>query len=498
MEERNKKEQIFQIFTYFCLALALVSTISYMIYIILTSSNLKEQIVSIISVIILAIFSVLYVVMGMFAKSKKVKIFLIIGSLLLSFYSIFQLLTGIFSTNDYVLDFTGKDIKEVVSWAEERNILVEQTFQNSDDIEKYKVIKQDTKEGTSTKKIKKIGVIVSDGPDENKKAEVTSMIGWKLDDVVSFIEDNHLTNVTILFEFNEEVEKDVIFEQDVIDIIQRKEPITLKSSLGKEEDLPTVTMANLVGLDTFHALIYLGRNHLNYKIEYAYSEDQEEGTVLKQSINKFKIIHPNDKTEITITIAKENEITVTDLSKMNQSEVTTWATNNRLKIEFQEEWDDTIKKGKVISYSPIKGTNVNVGDTITVIISKGPLKMIAFKDTDSFKKWAEENDVIYSIDYQFSDTIESGQLISSSHQKDEIIKNNDTVKLIISQGGNTTVPNLIGLTKEEAEKNCKKANINCKFVYESKDQENTVVKKQSMRSGSTVPNQTTVTITLGK
>ncbi len=498
MEERNRKEQIFQIFTYFCLALALVSTVSYMIYVILNSSNLQKQIVSIISVIILAIFSVLYVVMGMFAKSKKVKIFLIIGSLLLSFYSMFQLLTGIFSTNDYVLDFTGKDIKEVVSWADERNILVEQTFQNSDEIEKYKVMEQDTKAGTSTKKIQKIKVIVSDGPDENKKTEITNMIGWKLDDVIQFIEENHLTNVTILFEFNEEIEKDIIFEQDVIDKIQRKEPITLKSSLGKEEDLPSVTMANLVGLDTFHALIYLGRNHLNYQIEYAYSEDQEEGTVLKQSISKFKIIHPNDKTQITITIAKENEITVTDLSKMNQAEVTTWATNNRLKVEFQEDWDDTIKKGKVISYSPTKGTNLEVGDTITVTISKGPLRMIAFKDIDSFKKWADENNVIYSIDYQFSDTIESGQLISSSHKKDEIIKNNDTVKLIISQGGNTTVPNLIGMTKEEAEKNCKKANINCKFVYEGKNQENTTVIKQSMRSGSTVPDNTTVTVTLGK
>lgn len=497
IDEVNKQNKIFQIFTYFCLALSLVSTITYMLYAILTSSSIVNQIISIISVIILAIFSVLYVIMGMFAKSKKVKIFLIIGSLLLSFYSIFQIITIVTTPKDLVLDFTGKDIKEVVSWASERDILVEQEFKNSDTVLQYKIISQDVKAGTPTKKLDKIKVIVSDGIDTSVSTEVTSMIGWDLDDVITFIDENHLTNVTINFEFSNTIKKDKIISQDIISEIKRDEPITLISSLGKESELKNVTMDNLVGLDTFHALVYCGRNYLKCTTQYAYNEDKEEGTILKQSIKKWEVINPKDKTELVLTIARKNDITVPDFTKMSATEINTWAINNRLKIEFSEEYDDAIKTGKVISSNYVKGNIVHVDDTIKIVLSKGQLRMIKFTTVDEFTAWAEEKGVVYSIDYQYSDSVETGKLISASHKENQLIKNTDTVKLVISQGGNTTVPNLIGMTKSEAEIACKKANIICVINDNGNSAYNTVI-KQSMRSGSNVPTNTTITITLGE
>ena len=324
---RNKKK-IFQVFTYFCLALSLVSTITYMIYTILTSGSILNQLISIIIVLILTIFSVLYVFVGVFDKNEKSKIILIITSLLLSFYSIIQIIIGINTPKDFVLDFTGKDIKEIVIWAEERNILIEQEFKNSDTVLQYKIISQDVKEGTPTKDIDKIKVVVSDGIDTSVSTEVTNMVGWDLDDVITFIDENHLTNVTINFEFSEKIEKDKIISQDIIREIKRNEPVTLVSSLGKESELRTITMDNLVGLDTFHVLVYLGRNHLNYSIEYAYSEEKDDGIVLKQSIKKWKVIDPIDEEEIIITICKKDKITIPDLSKMDVTQITTWATEN--------------------------------------------------------------------------------------------------------------------------------------------------------------------------
>lgn len=497
-KEVSKKEKWFHIFTYFCLALALVSTVTYMIYAILTSNSVMNQIISIISVIILAIFSVLYVIVGMFAENKKVKIFLIIGSLLLSFYSITQIIIGITTPQDLVLDFTGKDIKEVVAWAEERDILVEQEFQNSDTVPQYKIISQSVKAGTSTKKLKTIKVIISDGADTSVSTEVTNMVGWDLDTVIAFIDENHLTNVTINFEFSDTIAKDKIISQDVIREIKRNEPVTLVSSLGKESELKSVTIDNLVGLDTFHASVYCGRNYLNCSIQYAYSGDKEEGIVLKQSIKKWEVVSPKDKTELVLTVARKNEITVPDLTKMSATEVTTWATNNRLKIEFSEEYDDSIKSGNVISSNYVKGNIIQVGDTVKVVLSKGQLYMIKFTTVDEFTEWADEHGVIYSIDYQYSDSIDSGKLISSSHKEKQLIKNTDTVTLVISQGGNTIVPNLVGMTKSEATDSCSKAKIICKFVYIDDNTEYNIVTKQSMRSGSNVPVNTTVTVTLGE
>lgn len=499
-EKEIKKAKAFQILTYFCLSLSLISTITYMIYTILNSSNILNQIISIISVIVLAIFAVLYVVMGMFAQNKTVKTLLIIGSLLLSFYSIFQIVNAMVFPKDYVLDFTGVDIKEVVAWAEEREILIEQEFQNSDTVLEYKVISQDVKEGTPTKDLDKIKVIVSSGPDTSISTEVTSMVGWNLDDVIAFVDENHLTNVTIEFEFSNTVKKDIIISQDVIQEIKRDDPIKLVSSLGKEEELKNVTMDNLVGLDTFHALVYCGRNALNCSIEYAYSEEKEEGIVLKQSIKEWEVIDPKDENQnkVILTVARKNAITVPDLSNMTATEITTWATNNRLKIEFTEEYDDSIKAGKVISSNYIKGNTVEVGDTIQVVLSKGPIHMIPFTTVDEFVQWADENEIIYHIDYQYSTSVEKGKLISSSHKENQLIKNSDTIKLVISQGGSTIVPNIIGMTKEEATNRCNQANIICKFIYADDNISYNIVTKQSMKSGSNVPVDTTVTVTLGK
>ena len=119
--------------------------------------------------------------------------------------------------------------------------------------------------------------------------------------------------------------------------------------------------------------------------------------------------------------------------------------------------------------------------------------MIEFTDLASFKTWADEYDVSYNIDYQYNDNVAAGKLISSSHKKGDIIKNSDTVKLVISQGGNTKIPSLIGLTKANAESTCKNANIKCSFTGNGDK-----VIKQSMQANSTVPAGTSITVTLGE
>lgn len=492
MEEDIKKRDRLMILTFSALAFSLVSTISYMIYTLLNKTSLVNRAISIIGVIMLVAFAVVLVVAGFYIENKKAKIFISIASLILAFYSLFMIITGITSPKDLVLDFTDYDIKEVVAWAKERDITLNQEYSYSDDIEEYHVIKQDIEEGTPVKKVKEITVTVSNGVDPTKKADVKDMTGWKLDDVIKFIDNHHLTNVTINFEFSDAVEKDIIISQDVIKEIRRNEPITLVSSLGKESELKSVKLDNLVGLDTFHALIYLGRNNIKYSIEYAYSKDKKEGTVLKQSLKKWTVIEPNSKETLVITIAKENEVTVPDLTKMTETEITEWATNNRMRVDFTEEYDETVKEGKVISASYSKGSNIPTGTLIKIVLSKGKLKMIEFTDIDTFRKWALEKEINFTVDYEYSDTVAKGKLIYSSHSKGEIIKNSDSIKLIISDGGNTTIPNLIGLSKSDAENKCKNANIKCSF-----EGSGTKVVKQSMLADSTVPQETTITVTLG-
>ena len=223
-----------------------------------------------------------------------------------------------------------------MKWAEKHSILIEQIYENSDNFEMYKVIGQDIKAGTLTKKVKKITVVVSEGPSIDKETLIPDMVNWDVDQVVDFVEENFLTNLTIDFEFNNMVEKSLIFEQkNESEKMLRNSKIALKASLGKKENLDSIAMKNLVGMDTFHATTWLGRNAVKYSIQYGYSDKYDEGTVIKQSVSKGKIIDKERTKEVVITIARKTAISVPDFKNLSQSEIMTWATDNKLKVNFK-------------------------------------------------------------------------------------------------------------------------------------------------------------------
>ncbi|MDD6224185.1 MAG: PASTA domain-containing protein [bacterium] len=497
LEEMNR---ISKFLMYGSLALSLVLVITYFLSTCLTN-RLGNQWLSMIGVTLLTIFTIFFFINSLSTIHKKNKIMVIIASILLSLFCILQLLIQNhlldFTKKDYVPNFYKQDITEVVRWAEEREILVIQTYEYSDTIRQYQVIGQDITPGTVVKNIKELKVRVSDGPNLDKKTMIPDMIGWDVDQVMDFVKDHFLTGVSIEFYFNSDVSKDIIYEQrNETEEMKRNSPITLKASLGKKEDLNSIAMKNLVGMSLFQATTWLGRNAIDYTIQYGYSEDYEEGYIIQQNITKGKIIDRDRTLKVVITVARKTGITVVDFSNLSASEITKWATDNRLKIQFSEEYDDTIEQGKVIRSSKLQGDTVEVGDTIDIVLSKGSVHMIHFTTVDDFKRWAEEYEVPYQIDYQFSSSAKAGQLIQASHQAGDIIHNTDTIFLVISQGGTTKIPDFIGKTKSEASTLCQNSNLTCEFIYETSSQTKDMVMKQSMKKDSLVPTNTTITITL--
>ena len=500
-DENTDKLPKSKLIMYISLACSFVFMITYFISSIINSYNMINQIDFIIGIFLISIFTILFIITSLFLDKDRKRIFVIVTSIILNIYFLFMLLVQNsiinFPKQNTVLNFYGKDIQEVVKWAEKNNILVEQIYENSDTYPMYQIMSQNVEPGTLTKKIDKITVIVSDGPNIDKETIIPDMKNWDIDQVIDFVEENYLTNLTIDFEFNNQIEKGLVFfQENESDKMLRNSKIFLKASLGKKENLDSIAMKNLVGLDTFHATTWLGRNAIKYEIIYGYSDKYDEGTIIKQSITKGKIIDKERTKIVTLTVAKKNEITVIDFSNMKASEITSWATDNKLKIEFEEEYDDTLEEGKVISSSKTKGDTVEVGDTIKIVLSKGQIKMIKFTDVDSFRSWANDNDITYDIEYEFSNTIANGKLISSSHKENQVIKNTDNVKLVISQGGKTTVPDFIGKTKLEAEKLCKENYLKCNFVYSDEEDDDATITKQSMKKESNVPSNTEITLTL--
>jgi len=480
------------------IVLSIISVIGLTIVTIINSNNLINNTEEIIKVLIILLIVIMFSIYSF--KNDKGNILSILSSILLIIYSVFNI--GLdynfikLNEQGYVKDFTNKSLTEVVKWANSNNIELEQIYETSDLVEEYDIISQDIKEGTLEKEVDKLTVVVSSGPNYDKEIILPSFIGQNVDEVIKFVDENFLTNVNIDFIESTEA-RDNIIEQDKKGQIRRSDKVNMVASIGALEDIGEMNMKDLSNLDLFHATTWLKRYGFKYVLEYEYSDKIEKNNVISQSIEKDTKVNPLE-TEITLTLSKGPKIKVINLKEMSVDEITNWVIENSLKIEFIEEYDESVELGKVINVSVNENDEIEQGTLITVTISKGQLKMESFKTAAEFRDWAEKYGIEYNEEYKFDDNVSSGGIISSSHKEGDVIKNSDTVNIVVSQGKSVTIPNFVGKSKSEITKTCSSLGLKCTFKYGgyndsvSKD----TATNQNKKNGSKVASGTSVVITL--
>jgi len=486
----------------FLLALSFVTTITYFIYTVVTSSNIINQLSTIIGVSILAIFTICFVFVGMSNDDAKGKNYVILASVLLTVYSGFNLVdhSGILSLpkQKTVSDFSNKSIVEVISWANENKIEINQVFETSDNVETYHVISQDVAPGTLVKNVEAMTVTVSNGPSLEKEVLVPSMLGWNADDVLAFIEDNYLSNVEVSFIFSEDA-KDTVINQEGNGSLKRSDKIVLVFSLGKEEELSAFKMPNLVNKSLFYSTFFLKRNGVSYDLAYDYSDKIVKNYTIAQSIKENESVNPlTDK--ITLTISKGSKIVVPNISSMTNEEITKWAIENSLKMKIEDRYDDTVKLGYLIEANVKENDEIEEGFLLNLVISKGPLKMEEFLSLTEFRSWAEKYGITYQEEQVFDNNIPLGSIIKFSHNKGDIIKNEETITVTISQGKEVNIPDFVGKNKSKIQTECKNLGITCNFSYGSYSDTiaRDIATKQSKQAGSKVVAGTSIQITLSK
>ncbi|MEG2283907.1 MAG: PASTA domain-containing protein [Bacilli bacterium] len=490
------------IITYFFLALSFVTTVTLFIYTICTSSNITSQLSTIIGVSFLVLFSIFFLFTALYASSKKGQIFVIIASILLTCFTGFELLSNVgiidIQKQNTVINFTNKNLTEVISWGQKNKISINQVYEASDSIKEYHIINQDVSPGTLTKKITNLKVTVSTGPDKTKEILFPSMLGKKIDEVITFIEENYFTNVSIDFVTSSE-EKDLVLTQDKSGQLKRDSEIHLTVSLGTLEDLTPLSIEDLTNKSLFYATTWCKRHLILYKIEYAYSDTVPKGQVISQSLKKGETVTPKTDT-VTLTISKGNKIIVPNLMNMDINAITKWIIENGLRIEFTDQYDDNILIGKPISVNVKENDIIEVGTTIKILISKGQLKMEKFKTIKEYRDWAIKYNIAYKEEIEFSNTYLDGEVIKVTPSEGQVIKNNETIIITVSQGKQITVPNFIGKSKNTIQKECNNLGLTCTFIYGnySESVNRDISTNQSKKEGSKIAASSTVTITLSK
>ncbi|WNB90448.1 Stk1 family PASTA domain-containing Ser/Thr kinase [Bacillus sp. NEB1478] len=171
--------------------------------------------------------------------------------------------------------------------------------------------------------------------------------------------------------FDKEVEDGKVIRQDPAPQTKVKERslVTLQVSKGPEkENMPDVEGMNI---DSAEALLN-DKGFTNISKNYEDSDTEPEGTVLSQNPDQDEKVTPSDTTvELTVSSGKPS-IQVENLAGLTKEQVSNYANDAGLVVEYSEDFSDSVEEGKVISQDPSPFTQVEKGATISVVLSKGP------------------------------------------------------------------------------------------------------------------------------
>ena len=176
--------------------------------------------------------------------------------------------------------------------------------------------------------------------------------------------------------------------------------------------------------------------------------------------------------------------------------------------EGEAEYSADVEAGKIISQNPKYTQNGTVKEKseIKVIVSLGTEKTKVPKFVGTTKEEAEKSAKDAKLKLEFveetSKTIEAGYITKQETDEGTEVNAGDTVKVYISIGTGikqVVVTSLYGVDVETAKKNLEEKGLVVEIEYtEDKTKDNGVVLNQSIKSGETVDEGSTITLTVNK
>lgn len=400
-------------------------------------------------------------------------------------------------TKSVVLDFRNQQVIKAMKWANSHNINLTTKYEYSDEFETNTIMKQSVEPDTLTSKVKSMEVVVSNGPNYDLEVNIPDMIGWNIDDVVEVIKKNKMDHVTIDYEFRDDITRDEEFEQNKSGNMKRSDELKLKFSLGREEDLEPVELKDLTDMEEFDATLWLKRNGIQYDIIYEYNDDVEKGNVIKTDPKKGTVIKQSEmKIKLYISKGKKitaPDFTTMSLEEIeewaNQNHMkinysSEYSNNVKIGkvIRASVQKGDTIDEGTTIHIITSKGPlkMISYGDN----------------DVDKIRSFANENGLQFVLNEEFNNDVEKGKIISVDKKPGQTLSQTETITVVVSLGKKRSIPNFIGMTRSEAKNACDNNGLSCTFNYAYSTKTKDTVINQNKTAGSEVSEGTNVILTI--
>ena len=139
---------------------------------------------------------------------------------------------------------------------------------------------------------------------------------------------------------------------------------------------------------------------------------------------------------------KEGQISAPDLYNLTLDEAqrSLDKLNLNIRVNIEDEYSNEVEKGKIISQQPMSGYTLQEGDTVTLVLSKGPMKgnipnVVGLTLGEAGNILKENKLSLGNIKYEYSDTYNNGIVISQDPKSGS--ENNQewgTVNVVVSKG----------------------------------------------------------------
>lgn len=224
--------------------------------------------------------------------------------------------------------------------------------------------------------------------------------------------------------------------------LKPKEPTT--TEIASTEDAKPSEMPNVMGYEEEKALEILDDAGISYEIEREYSSTFEAGVVMSQSILAGDEVKEGDRVKLVISKGIE-EVDVPSVVGKTAEEAKQSLLNAGFQVEEDEEYNEEVEEGLVISQTPDGATKADKGSTVTIVVSKGEEVKVAKVPnlkkktiTEAEQMLSDVNLKLGNVTQEYSDSIEEGKVISQSVDAGLEVKEGTEVDITISKGKKPT------------------------------------------------------------
>lgn len=140
------------------------------------------------------------------------------------------------------------------------------------------------------------------------------------------------------------------------------------------EENSDYTVGNYVGRNVDEVVAELEANRITYEIQNQVTNDYPEGTVIAQNINEGVVLASgSDIHKIILTVAGQAEtITLSNYAGLDFHEAYSMLSSLGLQVSVLEETNADFEPGQVLRTEPVAGSIVEVGSSIVIVYAKAP------------------------------------------------------------------------------------------------------------------------------